>query len=515
MTDEQLGEYLHPITAPQDATDPDRRAYLVALLLRDIVNDVNLLLPFLNQPGGHLLFTRSQQQRLVAAIHKALPFLDALMYEFGWGMKQANDLDRLAAEEEAAKERLLQRIQNDLIYLGSDEVPDVWTLIGWLNELGGLPVALSRAGGLFLLAAGIINSGKSQSAIAIAEGLLRHIAGLNSPREIPTSVLSFHAIPDGHSLPDVLAGLRQNAREVDLDKLAQLGLSPQAISRMRLAMPKWLIPQFETELRPFLDLGLELVPLLTRLPQLALSNIELLMGADPEADYVQFMLDKAMERGDALTLDDWRRIIADTEDLTSVQKRIALRRLRLLERITDPSADLWDLCEPGVFTAISLGGKWIREQDMMPLMMGLMNALTQKSDRLGPFQRFFLLDEINRYLDHEVVVKNLMTTVRQIRHRGSSLMLCGQDLKALPDEMIALASLCMVFELRSPKIWAHIKERIAGFAGWRFEEIAALAKGYAVVAATASTDPRWRRRAQRMYFRPVLCEHGGHTKAVR
>lgn len=504
MTHEELVALLH---------DPALATSAVRLELRD-----GLLCHRLREAAEALRRGGPLAAALGERLARSLPGLlkgarwDPLLRGLTPGYLDADRLDQEEAEAVLLRAALLDGVRERLIYAGAAAVPASYTLIGWQD---GRPVAWSRDGGHLLLAAGRLGSGKSQAATSLVEGLLRHVPGLNSELHHPTAVISFQEIADNAALPDLLFGLRPNPSDRDRQLLSEhLGLCPAPIERMRLVVPEWLLPEYADQVRPYLDLGLELVPLRLCLPQLALSGLEPFLCAGRDTSYVQFMLEEAQRLGEALTVESWHRIIAQTDELNAVQRRAAHRRLSLLERIAGVRADLWRLVQPGVLTIFCLGGRWIRHEDTLPLTVALMNALSQPSPLWGPFQRFFLLDEGNRFDRDRQMMEHLLATARQLRHRGSSLMIIGQDLSRMPDELLALASMLAVFALSSPALFDDIRGRIAGFSGWRFDQISRLLPGQAAVALVTSTDPTWGPNAKQMYFRPPLCEHGGHTRPV-
>jgi hypothetical protein len=71
-----------------------------------------------------------------------------------------------------------------------------------------------------------------------------------------------------------------------------------------------------------------------------------------------------------------------------------------------------------------------------------------------------------------------------------------------------------VFLQQNPKVWEHVRDRVGALRGCRWEDVAGLEIGEALLAATVTTDPRWRRGARRFRVRPPRCRHGGFTRAM-
>src|SRR5205085_5841394 len=120
----------------------------------------------------------------------------------------------------------------------------------------------------------------------------------------------------------------------------------------------------------------------------------------------------------------------------------------------------------------------------------------------GAFQRVITVDEVNLLARDEAVWPALVRTARLVRHLGSTLVLMGQDLLCVPDELFGLAGVCAVFQQRSPRIFEHIRDRTGALRGVRFDEVSGLGVGEALIAATHATAPTWRQGCRRVRIRP-------------
>src|SRR5262249_6534489 len=151
--------------------------------------------------------------------------------------------------------------RSNLVYLGTSTVPATYGVLGW--DEWDRPFAVSQDGGQIILAMGTLGSGKSHLSVALIESCLRPIAGLTAPHVRPTAVIVFHTNLVNAALPQILAGLRRNPRQEDLEVLARrLGVThPGPIKRLNLVMPKWLIAEYAEALRPYVALGLRVLPL--------------------------------------------------------------------------------------------------------------------------------------------------------------------------------------------------------------------------------------------------------------
>jgi len=52
------------------------------------------------------------------------------------------------------------------------------------------------------------------------------------------------------------------------------------------------------------------------------------------------------------------------------------------------------------------------------------------------FNKSIVFDECHKYIDSPDLVKGLVETVREIRHKGTSVMIASQDPPSVPVELI-------------------------------------------------------------------------------
>lgn len=504
------------LTLPAAAPYPplDRRALLLADLSRDITRRLQRITTTLRedhtQPFPAALLERLQSD--------LLPDLRRLTLTLSPAMIEQGRLRREAEAERLETERFYSALQAAMIHVGDTAVPSSWSVVGACASTGSL-VAQSRDRGQVTLLMGMPGYGKSVFATNLVETTVAPFAGLTSALHRPGAVVTFSPDPDGSAVPDIISGLRKNPRQEDVDLLwRRFGVQkPQGMSRINVVVPPWMFAEYETRLRPYFDLGLRLFPLRVPLHEYGLPAVDVALsaGGRGEAGYVQRLLEEIQDRGQHLDLADLHRYLDEAPDLPANLRAAAHRKLRLLDKIVVPtgSASLWDVVEPGVVTVFVVTGRQIGRWDTVPLLVGLVSALSRPSERHGKFSRLFLLDEVNRF-DHEpLVFSHLLTTARQIRHRGSSLVLCAQDFQWLPDELFGLATMIGTFRVQNPQVFEHVRARWAGYAGHAAREVAELPRGTLLLSPAEASDPQWQGRARLLHARPLCCEHGGFTKA--
>jgi hypothetical protein len=507
----------YPDLAPVGETQPiDHLVSLLAHLLRDI----NLKLHDLTQrwfgtdedPGPGLGLCAAARAWLEDKSEKTCAAMTALLDLTRDGAQLSLRYKKELAEYQAARAAFYEQLRARIVYVGSDEVPRTHAVVAVRRD--GRLAAFSRDAGHVILAAGIPGSGKTQMSTNLAEALLHEEEGLTGPEGRATAVINLFTDRSGR-LPQQLAGLRRNPNEQEVAWLTEtLGVPGAPLPELVLAMPRALIPQFEKLLRPYLDLGLRLVPLQFPLWPLGPPGLEAVVGAHTGAQHLQEMVELGCGLGPGLTLEAWREKIRTAQGMLSQFRGLALAKLDPLEGIAGPpeGPDLWDVVKPRRYTVLYLGPP-MAKRVATGLVGGLMNGLMQPSPRHGPFQRLFIKDEVNEHDKDDPAWQHYERAARLIRHLGSTLLLMGQDLNPVSDELFGLARMTLVFRLTNAKVFEHIQARVPGLAGFTARQVNRLLTGHALVAVTASTDPEWRERAQEVWFRYLMCEHGGFTRA--
>src|SRR5262249_31918376 len=148
------------------------------------------------------------------------------------------------------------------------------------------------------------------------------------------------------------------------------------------------------------------------------------------------------------------------------------------------------------------------------ILVAMLGGLMMPSERHGEFQRVIAVDEFNLVEEDERMMKAMVRVARLVRRRGATLGLMGEGLLDVSDAMFALAELCVVFKQRNPRVFEHLRDRVGALRGWHFNDVCDLDPAVALVAATTTTDPKWRVGARKVRFRPLLCMHGGMTRAM-
>ena len=509
---------LHPSLDPNRGDDlREFEVGLAALYFGDAAAKVRALIsPLSRDPKWHLGIPAD----FIAAVHRSAEESFELCDRF---VRHHNKLyskiaalrreDNLAWQKQQA---FLVDFTNRQVYTGADETPHYSSFLGWIDDNPGEPLSLSRDSGRVVLVAGAQGGGKTVLSTIIGESSQQAEPPITSAEILPTAFAFFH-IEEQDRLPQLLDGLKKNPKRADLEMLkARLGIGGLGIERIRLAVPITLLPELEPRLRYYEDLGLQVIPLKVHLSELGQPGLEGALGAGSDARYVQRMLDEAQDQGKELTVAGMRYFIDNAKDLDSRMKGAAHTRLNWLGDIASPldGPGIWDMYEPGWATVGYLGGPYVGQRRVLPVLVGMLHGLMMPSKIHGAFQRIITVDEMNLLEKLDAAWTAFTRVGRLVRHLGSMLILMGQDLKCVDDELFGLAELVFVFLLRNPKIWEHIRDRVGSLQGRKWNDVAILKAAECILGMSRSTVPAYRNNSVKLKIRPPRCEHGGYTRAM-
>jgi len=122
--------------------------------------------------------------------------------------------------------------------------------------------------------------------------------------------------------------------------------------------------------------------------------------------------------------------------------------------------------------------------------------------------------EAHKYIDSPDLVDGLISVVREMRHKGTSVLVASQDPPSVPIALIELSSQIILHRFNSPAWLKHIQKANAALSGLSAEQMARLSTGEAYVWSSKSTDPAFSREAVRIQCRPRVTAHGGSTKTA-
>jgi hypothetical protein len=108
----------------------------------------------------------------------------------------------------------------------------------------------------------------------------------------------------------------------------------------------------------------------------------------------------------------------------------------------------------------------------------------------------------------------LVEVVREMRHKGTSILVASQGPPSVPASLIELSSQIILHKFNSPSWLKHIQKANAALEVLTPAKLAALGPGEAYVWSSKSTDDALTRGAVKVRCRPRVTQHGGATKTA-
>ena len=132
------------------------------------------------------------------------------------------------------------------------------------------------------------------------------------------------------------------------------------------------------------------------------------------------------------------------------------------------------------------------------------------------FNKFIVFDEAHKYMNDPDLVDSITTAIREMRHKGVSIMIASQDPMSLPNKIIELSSIVLLHKFSSPAWVKHIQKSITALQMLTATEMSSLGPGEAYLWAGKSSDKSIMQRPIKISIRPRVTKHGGDTiKAVK
>ena len=190
-----------------------------------------------------------------------------------------------------------------------------------------------------------------------------------------------------------------------------------------------------------------------------------------------------------LTLAALRQGVQDS-GLSDYLKDLALLRLQFAEEYIDDERRLTDILRPGRLVIVDLRDELIEKDEALgPLRRS-------SSDVLGDhvsgrrFNKLVVFDEAHKYIDSPDLVAGLVEVVREMRHKGTSIMVASQDSPSVPTSLIELATQIILHKFNSPAWLKHVQKANAALDGLNPGKLASLGPGEATCGAATRRTTR-------------------------
>lgn len=413
----------------------------------------------------------------------------------GWAPADSSAMASEAPETEAAD-----------IVLGVSRPSPQYGVLG--TSVGGtVALDLNETHAISLF--GVQGGGKSYTLGSVLEMATLAVPGVNR-LESPLASVVFHYSETSEYEPEFLSMVHANDDEGQRDALhRRYGAQPARLSDVVL-----LVPEEYVEERQARYPGVLVRPLAFAAAELKIAHWKFLMGAvGNQSGYIR-QIGRIIKANRAdLTLEAVRRGVEEST-LDEHLKRRARERLDLAGDFIDDSARIKDLARPGRLIVVDLRSDDIEKSDALSLFVVLMHLFSEATDEGRTFNKLVVFDEAHKYADSGDLVTGLVSSVREMRHKGMSVLVASQDPPSVPSELIELSTHMVLHRFASPAWLKHLQKVNAALSGLNPQKLAALRPGEAYVWAGKATDEAFVRGAVKVDCRPRVTRHGGATRTA-
>ncbi|OXJ18401.1 ATP-binding protein [Burkholderia sp. AU6039] len=382
---------------------------------------------------------------------------------------------------------------------------------GLLGEVSGRKVALDLNQTHTISLFGVQGGGKSYTLGSVAEMASLAIPGINCLPE-PLSTVIFHYSPTMDYKPEFTSMVGANIVENQVRALKEVyGAEPKALADVLLLVPADKVEERQTEYP-----DIEVQPLQFSASELKASHWKFLMGAvGNQATYIRQIMRIMKAMRDDITLEGLREGV-DASSVPDHLKELARMRLDLAAEYINDATALTDVVKPGRLIIVDLRDEFIEKDEALGLFVVLLQLFADARIDGRTFNKLVVFDEAHKYIESPDLVAGLIEVVREMRHKGVSIMVASQDPPSVPVSLIELSSQIIMHKFNSPAWLKHIQKANAALGNLTPERMSLLKAGEAYVWSSKATDESFTKGAVKLRCRPRVTQHGGATRvAVR
>jgi DNA phosphorothioation-dependent restriction protein DptH len=380
---------------------------------------------------------------------------------------------------------------------------------GLLGEVSGRKVALDLNQTHTISLFGVQGGGKSYTLGSIIEMTCLPLPNINLlPKPLATVV--FHYSPTLDYKPEFTSMVRPNTDPAQVRALGErYGAAPQSLADVVILTPASKVEERRAEYP-----GLEVLPICFAASELKAAHWKFLMGAVGSQSLYLRQVTLLMRRlRDSLTLDALSREL-EQSGMADHLKELARTRLSFAAEYIDDGFRLSEIIRPGRLMIVDLRDEFIEKDEALGLFVVMLQILSEASHEGQAFNKLVVFDEAHKYIKNEDLISGLIEVVREMRHKGTSILVASQDPPSVPVPLIELSSQIILHKFNSPAWLRHIQKANAALDGLTPKQMSDLGPGEAYLWSSKAGDELFTKGAVKIKCRPRVTEHGGGTKTA-
>jgi DNA phosphorothioation-dependent restriction protein DptH len=380
---------------------------------------------------------------------------------------------------------------------------------GILGEFAGRKVALDLNQTHTISLFGVQGGGKSYTLGSLIEMACMPIPNINT-LPYPLAAVVFHYSATKDYEPEFLSMGRPNSSRDEIAILReQYNAEPQSLDDIVL-----LTPRAQVEQRRAKYPDIEVLPISFASSELKASHWKFLMGAvGTQSMYLRQvnLIMRKLRRN--LTLDGILREV-DNSSLSDHLKDLARTRLQFAAEYIDDSWELGTIIRPGRLVVVDLRDEFIGKDEALGIFVVMLQIFAEATLDGQPFNKLIVFDEAHKYIDNPDLVAGLIEVVREMRHKGTSILVASQEPRSVPVSLIELSSEIILHRFNSPGWLKHVQRANAALSNLTPQKMSSLRPGEAYIWSGKSSDDGFTRAPAKVKCRPRVTQHGGGTKTA-
>ncbi len=411
--------------------------------------------------------------------------------------------EKTSISDEPSKEHIVPEYD---ILIGKTSPSEQFGILGESILQKKIAIDLSETNTISLF--GVQGGGKSYTIGTISEMVLKQFSNINLLPS-PLAGVIFHYSESMDYEPEFTSMILPNDKENELAKLkARYGAEPDNIEDVIILTPKDKIEERKAEYP-----SITVLPIAFNSKELNVQDWMFILGAiGNDSTYIRQLKAIMKEHRSNITIEGLAESVEASELLSNSQKALARQKLSFAREYVDDSFMMRDVLKPGRLIVVDLRDEFIVKDEALGLFVIMLNIFSAVKNLNGlHFNKFIVFDEAHKYMDNKDLTGNIVTAIREMRHKGVSIMIASQDPPSLPNEIIELSSVVLLHKFNSPQWLKHIQKSITQLSTLTPADMSALTPGEGFLWATKATEKSISAKPVKVSTRPRVTKHGGST----
>lgn len=355
---------------------------------------------------------------------------------------------------------------------------------------------------------GVQGAGKSYTIGTVTEMVLKQFSKVNK-LQAPLASVIFHYSDSMDYAPEFTSMIFPNddARQLAMLK-ERYGAEAASVDDVLLLAPESKVDERKAEYP-----NIEVQPIGFDSKELQVKDWMFLLGAmGNDSTYIRELKMIMKKVRSDMSLKNIRRGVTSSSSLSNGQKALATQRLDFAEEYITDGTELRNYLKPGRLIIVDLRDEFIEKNEALGLFVVMLNIFSGVMQVDGrAFNKFIVFDEAHKYMNDKELVGSITTAIREMRHKGVSIMIASQDPMSLPNEIIELSSIVLLHRFNSPQWVKHVQKSITPLGTLTAAEMSNLKSGEAYLWANKATDSVITTKPVKINVRPRVTKHGGDT----